>query len=289
MPSRLERCGARGPVGRRVALAAADRASLPSRARLAAEPARAWRLRRLPAHGQRTTRRRRRRHERRQIGLRIDAPAEQRQVGRLRLGADDAVEIEPWPDARGRPAVPLRVCRARPGQVGQRSPIIVAGPHRQVGRRGLHVGQGELVPAVAAAVRFLESDVGALGALHGSRPGGTPGCRLAGCDRLPRDPEHLLDLGAQAIRVGLRRIQRRDRVEQVQRGEHVARLRTARARGPARSRPRGAPAPAPRPAAAVTGPLAGERWSARMSASSNSTRPAHAASVTATTLVIVTA
>ena len=154
-------------------------------------------------------------------------PAKQRQVRRLRLGADHAVEIEPRPRAgtgvRGRSA--SSPPRSPSDEVGQRPPIVIAGPHRQFGRGRLHVGQGELVPAVAAAIRFLEPDVGALRALHGSRPAGVAR-RRAGSD----------GTGLAAVTPSTCWISARsrsasactgsigaNRVEQVQRGEHVAR------------------------------------------------------------------
>ena len=90
------------------------------------------------------------------------------------------------------------------------------------GAAGIDVAERELVAAVPAAVRLLETDVRALRTLHGSRPGGHAGRRSVRRARLHRHAERLLDLRTKPIRFGLCRIQRADGVEQLERIEHVS-------------------------------------------------------------------
>ena len=180
---------------------------------------------------------------------------------------------------RPRPAAPARGRRAARRH---RQRLASADQARGAARR-----ERELVAAVPAAIRFFEPDVAALRALHGSRPAGS--ARATRVWRSDADrpsgarshAERLLDLRPQPIRVGLHRIHRPNRVEQVQ-CSSTCPVSNGRARGPGRCRLRAAPAAAPRHSRRDRRVPAARAGARAMSANSNSTSPAHAASVTAT-------
>ena len=174
---------------------------------------------RRAAHRQRRARRRRLRDERLVVRNRR---AEERQLA-ARIGRRDGAGRVAGACDRDRPASAIGADRRRGAVAASTSDRSSSGLRSASGRIG-ELGDGgrrrqrKVIPAIAAALDVLEPEIAAFGALHGTRrslsrargAAAGPGTGAASPAR-----QLALDVGAQAIGVGLLRIGRANRFERV--------------------------------------------------------------------------